>query len=551
MTPNGKDTTDCLQQNIGSGNCKTVTFIIQNECQSDKHLHIKLIGNSTYRGPCWENPPVELNGKTYPCSITLFGDESENGPLLTCANNWSGNKSVSTNIISHILEYSPSTMQGCSVHEDNTKCRHSKLYLLSVRIKENEIRYMGNHRITATNTHYENVSISADSNSDSQCFFSWHLCQFYGYDTSSNYIINFNNCKNVGVSVTDTVIFSGIFQVLFLSEIRFEMINVTLTGEFHRGSQIILKQIRRKHWPLSFKETVTFQNLTVTDNDVGSGAIISIYIISSRSMKSEVALVSCSCVKSSSFLHYVATDEHADKNISISSNHSLLLNDLILKDNIGVESLITIKQFQGSSAKVENSKFENNSFASHVLTKGSNYSFLSIFSIHVSECEGVIDFTRSTFQGNVVGNAIDMETVSHSPPLPNVYDNVTINNDELTIEAIFVPLIDLVIQDCIFDSNYARYSSGAVFIQTSTPMKTFLNQKRVRNDLQLQTNVSQSRDGGLAFNGVALNIMISASNFIKNHGGVLSYVGNVLTFFEISESKFTWNKGFNGGALNL
>ena len=41
VTPNGKDTADCLQQNNGSGSCKTVKFIIRNECQPYKHLHIK------------------------------------------------------------------------------------------------------------------------------------------------------------------------------------------------------------------------------------------------------------------------------------------------------------------------------------------------------------------------------------------------------------------------------------------------------------------------------------------------------------------------------
>ena len=90
------------------------------------------------------------------------------------------------------------------------------------------------------------------------------------------------------------------------------MINVTLTGDFHKGSQIILQQISRKYLPLNSKQTITFQNLTVTDNDVSSKVIWSIYIISSRITQSQVSLITCSCVKSSSFLHYVVTDEVAD-----------------------------------------------------------------------------------------------------------------------------------------------------------------------------------------------------------------------------------------------
>ena len=486
VTPNGKDTADCLQQNNGSGSCKTVTFIIRNECQPDKRLHIKLMGNNTYREPCWETPPVEMNGKMYPCFITLFGDESENRPLLTCVNSWTGNKSISTNIMSQILEYSPSTMQGCNVHKDTHECSHSKLYLLNVRIKEYELRYVGNHRITAINTHFESVSISTASKIDNQCYFSCYRCQFYGHDTNSNYIINFNNCKSVGITVTDTIIFSGILQALFLNDIRFEMINVTVTGDFHKGSQIILQQISKKYLPLNSKQTVTFQNLTVTDNDVGAKAILSIYIISARITQSQVSLITCSCVKSSSFLHYVVTGEVADKNTSVSANHSLLFDDLVLKDNLGAESLITIKQFQGSSVRVVNSRFENNSLISDALAKGSNSSFLSIFSIYVGEGEGSINFTRSTFQRNMVGNAIYVETASHGPSLLDVYDNVTSNYGKLTIgliEATFVPPIELTVQDCIFDSNYATYRSGAVF------MKTIANQLLMTNDLQLQSNI--------------------------------------------------------------
>ena len=470
VTPNGKDTADCLQQNNGSGSCKTVTFIIRNECQPDKHLHIKLMGNNTYREPCWETPPVEMNGKIYPCFITLFGDEPENRPLLTCVNSLTGNKSISTNIMSQIMEYSPATMQGCNVHEGTPECSHSKLYLLNIHIKEYELKFVGNNRITAINTHFQSVSISTVSKTDNQCYFSCHRCQFYGYYTSSNYIINFNNCKSVGVTVTDTIIFSGILQALFLNDIRFEMINVTLTGEFHRGSQIILQQISKKYLPLNSKQTVTFQNLTVTDNDVGAKAILSIYIISSRITQSQVSLITCSCVKSSSFLHYVVTDEVADKNTSVSANHSLLFDDLVLKDNLGTESLITITQLQGSSVKVVNSRFENNSLTSDALAKGRNSSFSPIFSIYVSEGEGSINFTRSTFQRNMVGNAIYVETVSHGPSLLDVYGNVTSNYGKLTIgliEATFVPPIELTVQDCIFDSNYATYRSGvAVSMKT-------------------------------------------------------------------------------------
>ena len=502
VTPTGKDTTDCLQQNNGGGNCRTVTFIIRNECQPDKHLHIKLIGNNTYREPCWESPPTEINGKTYPCFMTLFGDESGNRPILTCENGWSTDKSIGTNIISHILEYSPSTLQGCNVHSDTPKCSHSKLYLLNVRIKKYDITHIGNHRITATNTYFENVSILADPKTDNQCYFSCHLCQFYGYYTSPNYVINFNNCTSVGITVTDTIICSGILQVLFLNEIRFEMINVTLTGEFHRGSQIILQQISKKYWPRNSKQIVMFQNLTVMDNDVGSDAILSIDIISPRLFtQSEVTLVSCSCVRSSSFLHYVATDDNVNKNTPISSNHSLMFNNLILKDNFGIESLITIKQLHGSSVEVVDSRFENNSITSDVLTKGSNFSTFSIFSIHVSELEGMIKFTRSTFQRNMVGKVIYVETLSHNPSLLGVYDNATISYGEPTIdlvEAIFVPSIDLIIQDCAFNSNYANYSNGAVHIQTSKRIKALENELLMVNDLQLQTNISQSY--GLAIN---------------------------------------------------
>ena len=148
----------------------------------------------------------------------------------------------------------------------------------------------------------------------------------------------------------------------------------------------------------------------------------------------------------------------------------------------------------------------------------------------------------------MVGNAIYVETVSHGPSLLDVYDNVTSNYGKLTIgliEATFVPPIELTVQDCIFDSNYATYRSGAVFI------KTIANQLLMTNDLQLQSNISQGWDNDLAFNGLVVNIKILASNFTNNHGGALSHEGNGFTFFEISDSNFIWNTGSNGAAVNL
>ena len=81
-------------------------------------------------------------------------------------------------------------------------------------------------------------------------------------------------------------------------------------------------------------------------------------------------------------------------------------------------------------------------------------------------------------------------------------------NKRIALQSLINP-IELIIQDCVFDSNYANYRSGAVF------MKTTANQLLMTNDLQLQSNSSQSWDNGLAFNGLVVKIKILASNFTK------------------------------------
>ena len=146
VTPDGQDTATCFTNTSGVS-CKTVTYIIQNQCEQDTHLYImvKVGENFTFTEPCWETMDssdmfnVSNMNQSYPCRVTITGVNYQTAPQVVFKCNGSNETSNSmkiSNILSYILTYDTSPRSPCSKSKTgNSSCNDYKLTLDTLVIK--------------------------------------------------------------------------------------------------------------------------------------------------------------------------------------------------------------------------------------------------------------------------------------------------------------------------------------------------------------------------------------------------------------------------------
>ena len=292
VSPDGHDTTDCLSYSTSNVSCKTITYIIENECKVNTHLHIKLKGQSnfSYSEPCLEGifpengtetlMATKTSNKTYPCYVTLAGEADTEVPQLTfakndinmklyevcenvtntteCQDDTSSNSEfcingtnttvsevchtytepICTSIFSYFLTFTPPSTDVCpSADSDTTECGLIKLKILNLRIKAFNIQYKGNHRILAQNAQLEDFYVSSKADLENPCHFMCMDCEIsytaeYNHLTlasNSDYTFKFEHCFTATLNLQSTTLSSAKLYMSYLSWGKFTLNGVRLT----------------------------------------------------------------------------------------------------------------------------------------------------------------------------------------------------------------------------------------------------------------------------------------------------------------------------------
>ena len=418
VSPDGQDTTDCLTYETSFVSCQTITFIIMNRCEENTHLFIKLQGNKnlTIDEPCLgslfaqnasnlSDIKVDINA-TYPCYVSLFGEDYRDTPQLginqndtgvkiydvcnnvtnstegeVCDNNESTlspncmngtntyevcqnfTRPVCTSILSYFLTFSPGTIDKCqSVDGNVTECNFIKLRINNVNIKGFNIEYRGNHVIIAQNAKFEDLYIHSLANLESSCYFICEKCMLlhtakYNHLTlaqNTDYNYMFESCFSTTLKLVNTTVSSVKMYSSFLSGAVAIVEGVTMTGTEQledKGSQIVFQQVENEILETTRDlepTSVTIDNLMVTENTVAVNdtvfnAVIGIYLVNSMNIQSNVRINNCTCTRSSSLLDYnVKVGQLTYPSAENLANHKVNLQGLHVHNNSGFSDMVRI-----------------------------------------------------------------------------------------------------------------------------------------------------------------------------------------------------------------
>ena len=232
VSPQGWDSPECLTYTQSNVSCRTVTYILQNQCEEDQLLHIRLNGRDVHKEPCWKDVENKFTSN-YTCYVNLFGD-LENLSELKCEDNIALALEKSTNVFSLLLTFSPSTLQHCSISDTNinneTTCTRTKLRLSNLFLSDFQIHSVGEHIISVSSVKFSKSSIIVDAKSRSGCYFSCRNCTFINDGAAA---ITFRECSRANLAMHDSVIFSAQLNITFLFNIDFipENVTVALSGQ--------------------------------------------------------------------------------------------------------------------------------------------------------------------------------------------------------------------------------------------------------------------------------------------------------------------------------
>ena len=118
-SPDGYNVKDCLSYNISNVSCKTVTYIIQKQCEENVHLNIRLWGNSTNNETCLDeifsdasNSSNSILNVNFPCFVTISGNGSSDKTMISFGCNDTKNTTAQndTSIFSYLLALNQQTI---------------------------------------------------------------------------------------------------------------------------------------------------------------------------------------------------------------------------------------------------------------------------------------------------------------------------------------------------------------------------------------------------------------------------------------------------------
>ena len=430
------------------------------------------------------------------------------------------------------------------------ECNYTKLKINNVNIQNFNIHYRGNHRIIAHYVHFDNVYVTSEPNSESSCYFSCKGCKFsyVGNINKTDYMLNFKRCSRVKFSLQDTVLSSVKIYISFLYSININLNGMSLSQlpeQENIGSQVILQQIEHNSLEESTAAPeptlIVINNMTVKDSYVEEdeadfNAIISINLINSMNQQSKVDFVNSSCSNSSSLLDYVVREGNLTSNLAKPlADHSIRLQGLHIVENVGFLDIIRIVNFVNVSVNVDTCSFSNNLLQNQASaryeTNVPNERIHSTAILSLQITEGKITLTECVFDSNVgrLGGAFYLETTQFFTSSLNVYNTTCLNNDGFS-GCMFIKsnVLDVFIEECIFNGNRANDSGGAIYMRSITLLyeeKVSRSNKTSSLVITTQQTNSLKSSNDLPPNYVKFNIYNSSfqNNEAFKYGGAIMF----------------------------
>ncbi len=366
VAADGSDDKNCLNK---QASCKTIGFILKNECNSNVQLSIFLdfIENKTHTESC----ALNSSDISFQCSVTLSGDKVQK-PAISFESITQEYDTVQGCYIFPFLFSScqiPSNNSRTSAkvnpgNDENCTLNFENLHISSL------VLYLNVHvHIVAENTDFVDAQITVDAFSKMPCSFYCSSCTFsvsqINTSNRTNERLNqlqFLNCSCLSFDLDNSFLSYTSIDLSFMFLCNIHMHNI-IFDEDHEENYTTTSVFIQQREPLSMSQQDSYQNFLTFDNvsmfnQKVTAYVFQIHLLESINISSGLVLQNCLSVQSSGILNY-----------SVSS---------------GFQTLTSIQKIY--------------ILDTHVTEADSNVKVINIF----SESAGVVIIKRCTFDNNAV-----------------------------------------------------------------------------------------------------------------------------------------------------
>ena len=494
VTPHGEDEGACFDNK----NCKTITYVIQNQCQEEKHLIIHL---QTEEQWILNEPPAaghKADGN-FVCYITISGSSEENRPTVII----DSNNNNDDNIFSILLSQNLQTRLSCRTQYPESECMKPRLTLNNINLANFSI-YVGDNPLSSNNVSFHNMYFINHAEEIHSCNFYCTGCVFTSpkeesnenENKTSNYVLNFQKCTTVTLLITKTEIISSKIYVSFLSVLHTELREVKLNmrdGYDVPHSKLIFEQVNKSeahtYTDLENSSHVIFKNVLCIknraqekENETILHPAIAISFLDDERSESNVSFFDTTVSDSSVFLHYTVKETNLTTDNTENNNtgkHSIQFYNFLFANNSGFPTLLMIKQNVMGTVSFIDSLFSGNQLSYPLSNFNKGNVFTSAVSARVSE--SIFRFENCVFEKNsgALGGAIHVRT-TEIIKFPNlVIANCTFEENLVSVYegqvsghggAIFIQSDSIIVEifESSFVNNTAAVSGGALFLQAVT-----------------------------------------------------------------------------------
>ena len=505
VAPYGQDIPECLE-NL---QCKTIEYILKNECKSNRHLTIQVVPhvNFIYEENCIINKTADdmedfYGNKFYPCRLKVESRDPKNRPLVACKFKDEDSASVENatfvhgtiNMISAFLVLDEPSKE-CTSTTQRDQCT-PKLTMKNIILQNFYIVYRGGHQVSATNVAFQNTEIEVQGDLLNSCIFHCDDCSL-AQSSDRKYLMRFRDCRRVDVHLRKTSFLSAGFFVSFLMSARLDLNQVTLSGGSEaeqsgggRGSQFVIQQVEAKN-SLDFTQitSISANELRVIDNHIKFGdtdfnAAFVIHLRSKNNPKSSLVIENSWCERSSTlldyFVHHVNYSSYTKRD---EVDNSVRLRNVNLKENIGGFHLMRLVSYSKLFVTLEDCNLFNNTLKLPVSGSvsdpaGESLQVTSPLSVHINE--GAVQVRASVFDSNSgdLGGVLYYKTFYYFVSFLEVVDSNFVNNTaEQTsgrggVFYLQSGVLNVLLDNCSFQNNFADNSGGVVYLLSFVPQET-------------------------------------------------------------------------------
>ncbi len=536
----GSDDENCLQH---QASCKSIRFILHNECHQnvDLTIHLKHNENYSHTESCFR----KTQNISCQCSVTITGEHDRQKPDIIFQPSQEENKTYQGCLDCHFFLLSNQSNVDSLVSDTVNEHKDVKLMLKHLTVSSSILDFSGHVDFSADNVDFVDSQVNVDGLSRMSCSFHCASCSFsMSTKTDESHKqsqVKLSHCIFLSFELNNCSTSNTLIDLSFVCVGNVHMKTLNLfqdEGDNHLAASVHVQQMDAP--PVAgqtLPQTIlTFENvLSFGKGPLGHSLVV--ILNDSINSKSEVLVENCTSTQSPGLLNYIVfSNKDSDLRHSV---HKLSIINSHIASSDSKDTLIKI-QNQAAGIIV----FRKCTFINNIVEKTQ-----SIIALWITRV--LFELTGTNFVNNTGGVRVVDDTQrndSHDSAQRNLSSSDFFNEMSLSVSILFESSRSVAqVCNCTFLNSYSEYYAGGFTVQT-----TLLSLVSVSNRSPFTVQIKDSLFKNVStIRGTGGAVQIKPGFFSQVWIGSTHSVQRPKLEILVSGCQFVSNSAETGGALLL